>query len=90
MNISAMSSHNRHSTVDAITLARWWGASIETANHTLTSTTTHVVRFYPAEEFSQQFCTRQGRLHFPHLQTKWYSDTLVLSTVSKHGYQINK
>jgi len=46
-----------------------------------------MVRFYPAEEFSWQFQTRQGWLCFPHLQTKWYLDTLVSSTVSKHGYQ---
>jgi len=87
MNIGATSSHNRRSTVDAITLARRWGTSIETANHTLTSTTTRTVRFYPTEEFSWQFRTWQGQLRFPHLQTKWYLDTLVLSTVSKHGYQ---
>jgi len=60
MNIGATSSHNWHLTVDATTLAHQWGASIETANHTLTLTTTRVVRFYPAEEFSQQFHTRQG------------------------------
>jgi len=86
-NISATSSHNWHLTIDATTLPHWWETSIETASHTLTLTTTCMVRFYPMAEFSQHFCTRQGQLCFPHLQTKWYWDTLVLSTVSKHGYQ---
>ena len=87
INIGATSSHNRRSTVDATALARRWGTSIETASNTLTSTTTRAVRFYPADEFSCHFCTRQGQLQFPHLRTRWYSDTLVSGTVSKRGYQ---
>jgi len=87
INISATPSHNQHLTIDATTLAHWWGTSIETASHTLTLTMTCAVRFYPMEEFSQCFCTRQGQLCFPHLWANWYLGTLVLSTVSKHGYQ---
>ncbi len=68
-------------------LAQQWGTSIETASNTLTSTTTCAVRFYPADEFSRRFCTRQGQHHFPHLRTRWYSDTLVSTTVLKCGYQ---
>jgi len=87
VNIGATSSHNRRSTVDATALAQRWGTSIETASNTLTSTTTRAVRFYPADEFSRRFHTRQGQLRFPHLCTRWYSDTLVSGTVSKRGYQ---
>jgi len=43
INISATSSHNRHSMIYATTLAQQWGTSIETANNTLTSMTTHAV-----------------------------------------------
>jgi len=87
VNIGATSSHNRRSTVDMTALARRWGTSIETASNTLTSTTTRAVRFYPADKFSRRFRTRQGQLRFPHLRTRWYSDTLVSATVSKRGYQ---
>ncbi len=87
IDISTTSSHNRHMTVDVTALAWRWGTSIETASNTLTSMTTCAVRFYPADEFSHCFCTRQGQLHFPHLRTRWYLDTLVSATVSKCGYQ---
>jgi len=70
INIDTTSSHNWHSTVHAISLAHRWGTSIKQLEHP------HIdrypsVRFYPAEEFSQHCCTRQGQLHFSHLQTKW-------------------
>jgi hypothetical protein len=36
-----------------------------------------VVRFFPKDgDLSRRFRTRQGQLRFPHLRTKWYTDTL--------------
>jgi len=88
LTVGATSSHNRHSTVDALALARQWGTSVNSKLHTpLESTTLRAVQFYLADEFSHRFWTRQAQLRFPHLQNKWYSNTLISSTVSKHGYQ---
>jgi hypothetical protein len=53
--VFATSSHDRRTTVNAVTLARRWGTSVSTASNTLRSTTTRAVRFYPEEEFSRRF-----------------------------------
>jgi hypothetical protein len=83
--VSATSSTNRRSTVDVAVLARRWGTSIATATSTLASTTTRAVRFYPENEFTRRFRTRQAQLRFPHLRTRWYSDTFEAITKSIRG-----
>jgi len=81
-----MSSHgDRRTTVNAVTLAHRWGTSVSTASNALGSMTTRAVRFYLEEEFSRRFRTRQAQLRFPHLRTKWYSDTLFSETKSIRG-----
>jgi hypothetical protein len=75
--VGATSSTDRRSTVDAATLARRWGTSLATAASTLQASTTRAVRFYPQmEELSRRFRTRQGQLRYPHLRTRWYTDTM--------------
>jgi len=75
--VGATSSTDRRSTVDAATLARRWRTSLATAASTLQASTTRAVRFYPQmEELSRRFRTRQGQLRYPHLRTRWYTDTM--------------
>jgi hypothetical protein len=71
------SSSNHRTKVDAATLARRWGTSVHTAENTLKASTTRAVRFFPKDgDLSRRFRTRQGQLRYPHLRTKWYTDTL--------------
>jgi hypothetical protein len=75
--VSHTSSTNRRSKVDPVTLARLWGTSVSTASSTLNLSTTRAVRFYPQMgKLSRRFRTRQGQLRYPHLRTKWYTDTM--------------
>ena len=60
-------------------------ASISTADSTIASMTTRAVWFYPEDEFSRRFWTRQVQLRFPHLWTKWYSDMLDALAKSIQG-----
>jgi len=83
--ISGTNSSNRRSTIDAATLACRWGTSITTASNTLACTTTRAVRYFPEDEFTRRFRTRQAQLRFPHLRTKWYSDTLDATVKSIRG-----
>ena len=86
-SVFATSSHDRRTTVDSVTLGRRWGTSVSTASKTLQATTTRAVRFYPEDEFSRRFRTRQAQLRFPHLRTKFYSDTFFSETKSIRGYK---
>jgi hypothetical protein len=76
----------RRSSIDSTNLARRWGINQSLAAMTLQAMTTRAIRNYPEEEFSRRFRTRQAQLRFPHLRTKWYSDTLFFNRTSIRGY----
>jgi hypothetical protein len=84
--IAASATSIRRSSIDAVGLGRRWGISQSLAAMTLQAITTRAVRNYPQEEFSRRFRTRQAQLRFPHLCTKWYSDTLFFNKKSIRGF----
>ncbi|MGH3054118.1 MAG: hypothetical protein ACRDL7_03970, partial [Gaiellaceae bacterium] len=83
--LSATSSLDRRSDVDAGTLARRWGVSQSVASETLKLTTQRGVR-YMQDYTDRRYRTRQAQLRYPHLRTQVYSDTMFSDVKSLRNF----
>lgn len=82
--VNANSSLNHRVDVDVSTLARCWGTGEAAVKATLQVTTQWGFRSYTMP-LTQWFWMRQAQLHYPHLQTKVYSDTMFSDVKSIIG-----
>ena len=80
----ATSSMDCCSSVDAPTLARRWGITIDSATNTLRATTQRGIRYFE-QPFTHRFRTRQAQLGHNHLCMAVYSDTLFSNSLSTQG-----
>jgi hypothetical protein len=85
--VAASSSRTQRSNVDATTLARRWGISHTTAEHTLKATTQRAIRT-TTNGITRRFRTRQSQLQYRNLRCPVYTDTLFLTADRSKDEQI--
>ena len=82
VNVSGVTSSDRHDGVDATTLERNWGIGLHAAKETLKVTTQRGVQTMVHPSLSRRFQTNDCQLRYRRLGIECFTDTLIAKTNS--------